>query len=439
MKIRALIYGCVIFFSTAAFAAEKISAIRICVADGMSKRISEEQVRNVLPLHEGDIFLPQKLDEAIDFLHKWGVFSAIAATPTTVSSGVELEFYLEPAILIGEIDVIGNYPYVEQKIRKHLSIRPGDLYTHDRIEEQIKRIKDFYEKEGFFNTIVTASEEWDDENLDVKIAFKIKRGTVLRYKDIIVNGAKKYPAGRIVSAIYPLKRYRPRMLSNAVRGAEDFYRRHGFPRARVKILKKEFDFENNKVNLTIDVNEGQHVAVDFEGNRGLSKNRLRKALTFYKDGGFDEYEIEESVNALIALYHKNGFPSAKVTGARSVLEDQSVLIRFKIEEGLRHRIHGIDVTGNLKISDLIIKKQMKTKKVYDEEILKKDAEAIENYYKSEGFLKARVSPPEMVEKNGGIKITVPVLEDGLSIIRDIEFSGNVFVSSKDLLDELKKR
>ena len=125
------------------FATRPSSAFAATVArvevTGLSA-LSEAQVRDVIGIREGDPFSIEAIDEAIGNLRKWGVFDAIQVAPSMEPDGAVIAFHLEEAIVVAAIDVAGNYPNVENKVRKHLTLHPGDNYTPERLEEQIERV-----------------------------------------------------------------------------------------------------------------------------------------------------------------------------------------------------------------------------------------------------------------------------------------------------------
>lgn len=432
--------------SYAKSSSQKISAVNIQMAEGGAGKTTPSQILNVLPIHEGEEFEPKKLDEAIDFLRKWGIFETINVNTNAAASGIEINFHLKDAVLIGEIDIVGNYPYIEQKVKKYLTIRVGDMYTRGRVEAQIRKIKDFYEREGFYNTNITVSEKWNEYNKDVDIIFHIKRGTILRYGNIEIAGMKAFPNGRLVSAINPIMRYKPRNLNNAIRETEDFYHKHGYPRTQIEITKRKIDLKRGRIDVSISVSEGPMVKVDFAGNHKLSSRKLKKALTIFEEGSFDDYEIDASKSELLKLYHNNGFDTAEVETSRKINPDGTVLITFKIKEGFKKKIANINFEGNEVFLGRKLKKQMKTKGVsltskgvYNKDVLKNDIKNIKKYYESEGYLGAEIGAPSVNEIKEGLEIKIPIAEDGQTIVSEINFLGNNLAPSHTFLKRFKNK
>ena len=423
-----------------------ISKINIHFGDTITKNVSEDTVRRVIPFIEGDGFTSQKLDQALDHLRKWGVFETIEVSTKSVANNIEIDFYLNEAIKIGQIDIFGNYPYIEPKIRKYLTIRPGDIYTYNRIKDQIKKIKDFYEREGFFNTKVTAEQIWSENNKDARVIFKIKRGDLLRFGNIVVNGSKAYPKGRVVSAINPLRPYQPRRFNQAIRDVTEFYHLHGFSKTKIKVAKKELDIESGKVNVVIDVSEGSKTIVKFRNNKAISSRRLKKIISIFREGSVDEYEIDISRNKIANYHHEHGYPDVKVTSKREVEEDGKIVVTFFIDQGKKQRIYSIDIDGNKQIFDVKIQRQIKTKVLsltnqglYNEDVLNDDLKSIKRFYDSKGYVDSKVGIPEVEVKRSQVEITIPVHEDIQTVVDQIVFEGNDSIETKKLLKAIKNQ
>jgi len=427
-------------------AAQTFGELNIHFANEFVRSITEDEVKSFLPVKTGDVYSPQKLDQAIDYLHKWGIFEAINVETRATASSVELDIFLKEAVLIGEIDIAGNYPYVEPKIRKHMTMRAGDIYTAERIDEQINRIKQFYEREGFLNTKVYATQEWNESTGDVSVTFRIKYGSILRYGNIEISGNQAYPNGRIISAINPLRRYKPREFSEAIRKVTDFYHSHGYPRAYIHVEKKEIDVEKRRINVSLHMNEGPHVKVAFKGNEGFSNRKLRKLVTIYKEGSFDEFELETSAKELVEYYNLYGYPDASVSFSRADVSDKNVLIEFTINEGKKLTVVKLDVEGSERLPAAKIKKKIKTQEIslfnkgaFNKGLLAEDTDLIKKYYESEGFLNAEVGKPAVQENRDGLAVTIPVAENDRTIVQNIVFNGNTSFPDKAILKKLKTR
>lgn len=408
--------------------------------------INEKVVRGVIPFQVGDPFRFEDLDLAVSYLRKWGIFDVIEARTFDTAEGVVVEIVFGEARVVTQIDVEGNYPYLENRILKYLTLHTGDLYTPKRVEEQIERIKEFYEREGFVDTEIYVEEEQEPIEHGVAVTFHIRRGDLIRYRKIEVHGNHAYPAGRFASAIDSFRPYSELKLRRSIRALSEFYHLHGYPRAKITIEKKSIDFDQNRADLVIGVEEGAHVKVRFEGNRNLSSRRLKKTITIFKEGSYDSFEIEESIEAIKKLYKEIGYPDVTVESETLAKKDGQVLIKFSINEGPSHIVKEVRFEGNDHVGSGRLKKAIVTKQrtfghkgAFNPEIGDGDSKVIKEVYKSEGYLDADVGSWNVGPTKQGfdLQVTVPINEGTQTIVQNVEFRGNKSFLNRRLLNVLK--
>lgn len=440
---------CVCLFAVMCFSSHKATATpKLLSAIHLTglNHISEAVVRNVLPLKAGDRFDIAKVDQAMTFLRRWGVFDTIQTSINETPKGVVLTFDLDEATVITAINITGAYPFVENKIRKYLTIHAGDIYTPKNIEEQIHHIGDFYKRQGFINTEVSVEEKVRPLEGGVDLTFHIHRGQALRYRTMTIRGNQAFPSGRFVSAINPLKPHSEVTLRKALRTLTTFYREHGYPKAKLQITDKSIDFSEGKVDLIIDVDEGPHVRVRFRGNRTLGDRALKKTITVFREGSFDAFEIDASRRAIQDAYHKRGFPYTEVSTTEEVLRDGRLEITFHVNEGLPQSIKRVQFHGNQLTSARVLREGMRNKSRatgvpgrYRPESVNTDTARVQVNLESQGFLQATVEPWKVDTTPDGFSllVTIPVQEGEKTIVDHITFTGNTAIGDALLLKQLK--
>lgn len=153
------------------------------------------------------------------------------------------------------------------------------------------------------------------------------------------------------------------------------------------------------VNLLIEVTPKFRVlAVRFEGNKRVKSRRLEKEVKTKDNLALDERQVKEDGEKLREYYQKTGYNQASIT--YSIERDRSTgfgTVTFKIKEGEKVRISGIDFEGNNNIKARRLRKEMETKRWWifswltgsgrlkDDEF-EDDLEKVRDYYREEGFL-----------------------------------------------------
>ncbi len=411
-------------------------------------RVSEEEIREVLPIEAGEAFTLEKLDMAVGYLRRWGIFDTIAASPVMTPDGVMIDFVLDQATIVALIDITGNYPFLENRVRKYLSLHAGDIYTPGRLEEQIDRIEAFYKRQGFVDTRVSVEEEEMPEEDGVALTFHIRRGHVLRYRTITIEGNRAYPDGRFVSEINTYKPYSERRLREAIRKLREFYHTHGYPRARIRVAKKTIDFEAYRVDLLIRVDEGPHVAVRFEGAPHISRRMLRKHITLLQEGMLDDFAIDASADEIRRLLVGRGYPDARVRWEKAELPDGTIEIVFVLQAGTPQRIKRLRFAGTEGIDDDELVEGMQNRQrgigqvgAYRPEEVEGDDETIRENLRRDGYLDPTIEPWEVAETADGyaLDVTIPVEPGPQTIVGEVVFVGNEAFSAAELLGQLTVR
>jgi outer membrane protein insertion porin family len=447
---------CVVFFmamssllamaATPCHAAEAVFVSKIEIV-GL-KTISEAVVRDVIGIKEGDLFSLREVDASVERLKKWGEFDNIEVSPEVFEDRVSLRYKLDEATVVESIDIYGNYPYIENKVRKYLNLHAGDIYTEDRVQEQTERIVDFYKKQGFVGTQVYASERYLPETNGMTVSIHIKRGEVLRYSSIKVEGNRAYPTGRFVSKINPLRPYSERRLKDAIRDLRDFYAKKGYTKAKIRIAKKEINFDAKRVDLELDVDEGPQVEVRFVGSPHTSRKLLRQNVTILDESSIDDFIIETNAADLEKFYRGRGYPNAKVHGKKEIAVGGKTVVTFFIDEGVAQKIRMLNLVGNKDVSKSSILKEMKNKNrsyadsgAYLPESVPDDDAAIKAAMAAKGYLNPTVRRWVVKPTRDGnaLDIKIPIEAGGQTVLEDILFEGTGDELTRKLLKEIKAK
>lgn len=408
----------------------------------------EEEVVALLPFKVGDAYLPATLETGLETLRRWGLFTDVRATTASRPDGIAIRLHFAEARLIGEINIRGNYPFVQRRVRRYLTIRPGDPYQREEIERQVERLQDFYLREGYRDTKIEVHEEWQPHTSDMRVDFHIFKGTVYTIGRVTVRGNTLFPRGRFISALNPWRLYTPRRLREATARLTALYRRRGYPKARIRVAEETLNPRFNEIDVTLDVEEGPYVTVRFMGNTKVSVHDCRKALTLFTEGRTDEFELETSAERIRKLYEARGFPDAEVTFDRELVNEREMVYLFSIVEGTQQRIRRVTFEGNAALGRDTLQRQMLTKPIsffhrgtLDPALLKEDANVLAHHYRSAGYLDARVDPPAVVPTadHHFLDIIVPIHEGEHYRVGEVRFTGNLHATHDALTQAGKLR
>ncbi len=165
--------------------------------------------------------------------------------------------------------------------------------------------------------------------------------------------------------------------------------------------------------------------ISIDGNKEISKRKIKKAFIFKKGEDFKKELINKAKAGLKHFYYRKGFPDAEV---RIIIEESStagrVKIRLQMEEGKPLIVNDINILSYVEHKIKISKGD-----IFDIDKVEKRLEELRKYFKRRKHIKPVVGPYEF--KNG--VLTIPVIPGPrLNVV----FKGNKAVSSRKLLGEV---
>jgi outer membrane protein insertion porin family len=311
-------------------------------------------------------------------------------------------------------------------------LNPGVIYDPEKLPEQIDRLDRLYEDNGYFGTTVLAIEDFNEEKHEVILHFRIKKGTTYRLRKITVEGSTAVKERKIRSIILSFFHFKPKSLKNDLQNITEIFKQKGFVRARVRVGDETFDYDARKVDVSILVRQGPRVKVEFEGNDHFRNKTLKKNITIYEDGDFDEFELDASVKKLTQFYLEHGFEEVQISWDKKRLNKEYFLVIFKILEGPQRRVASIDFKGNEHIKSGKLQDLMATKTeglfrqgYFYQKLFEQDLQTVEEYYRQEGYLQAEVAHWEKTYSPLGdrVHLTVEIQENPRATVKSMTLTG----------------
>lgn len=420
--------------------------VSISIENG--SHIPIKQIREVLPVKTGDIYDPQKTDQAISYLKKWGRFSLVDSKTTKTTQGVELLFIVKEGLMISGLNIYGNYPYLSTHLRRILTLHTSDLYDEERAREQSAKLESFYERKGYEGTKVSLTPKINKKKGTIDLIYRISRGKRYRINTVTVHGNTVFPHGYFVSKLNPLLAYEPSRFRKDLEDIRRDYQNKGYLSARVTLKDLGKDKTKHQVNPVIEVTERKHVTILFEGNHRVSRRTFKSILPLFTEGGYDDYDINASADAVRNDYHHLGFQNIYVATEKKDLGDNEMLIRFKINEGVQTQVKKINIIHtdeHPQISNHSLKKELDTREntitqrgYYQPRLVGQDFKRLPKILQEKGALEGQVLDHETTFNFFKDKAAVSFkIEEGkITKILKIQFSGNTHFTERQLKKQL---
>lgn len=381
-------------------------------------RVPEESVRAAIgplvgmPLGRGAV------RESVTRVFALGLFSTVRVEEVPTESGVRLRYLLARAAHVSDVRVRGDLGVDVTRVITAAALPIGGSAEPFDLERARGAVRALYENEGFLGARIDVEATADPATNGRAVSFTIAAGARPRIARLSVAGATRL-GEEFVRKVFPLEEddtYRPARVRDGVEAIEKRYRDRDYPAVRVTAVTSNWTPETARVDLTLSVEEGPHVRIEFAGIRSLREKSLRQRLTFADSRAVDEAEVRASVRQLEAAYREEGHPFAVVTGGLGG-DFEEFVVRFDVDEGPRVTVGSIEFTGDLPLPAARLHAQMETRPpgllrrgLYRRDVLDRDLLALRAHLQTQGYPDASLGPPEITfsAEQTKARVVIPV-------------------------------
>ncbi len=408
----------ILLFSAAAFAVD--DRIYKIIITG-NKSIDSSVVMKVVKSKAGELISRDMVDNDIKDIYKLGYFEDVKAESEKTDKGVVLKYVVVEKPIVREIRINGNKEIDTDKIRKEIELKVNGVYSAKELTSSLKKVKKLYNDDGYYLADISAKSEKRAKN-ELRIVFKIVEGKKVLIKTIKFEGNKVFSSRKLRKAMQTKEKwflswitgagaYKEDVLKNDVNIIADQYYNKGY--INVKVGEPQVRLMDDKSGLvvTIAVTEGEQYKngdLDFKGDLLVSKDELRKKIKTEKGKVFSRAVLRDDVVALTDLYTDKGYAFANVTPLTKINPDTKTIdITYEFEKGDKVYIDRINISGNTKTRDKVIRREFKLSEgdLYSSGALKRTKQNLTNlgYFEEVNISTAKSSAENKLNLNAEVK------------------------------------
>ncbi len=385
--------------------------------------IDKKEVMDLFDVKAPGVVTLERIDLGIKRLFKKGIFKNIKVD--VAENGI-LIIYLEQKRFVRSIKIKGNRYFSDETIESKIHIKEDAPFNPVELKSDENRLQRYLRTRGFPELEVeTSVKERKDGWVDV--FFYIKEGKPLRIKSILIKG---YP--QIIKAemhLDPGDIYDIEVVKDELDFLKEYFKKKGYINPTVG------PFSFYKGQLTIYINPGKKLILKFDGNRVFSDSELEKLSELRQMQKIDRDSIDLVTDKIIEAYKKRGYLDIQVAPVVTE-QDETMMISFFIFEGKRYKVSKISFEG-ISFDEDLFKEIMNLQEdtVYDPYKLNSDLDRILAYYRSLGYLEAKIKEADIKtnKKDNSVDIRI-VVDEGLRYkVSEINIQGNRFFKRERIL------
>lgn len=361
-----LVCMAVAFMGVSAAYAEAIHKIKV---EG-NERIEAATVLSYVNVQPGDSFNPDLMDNALKALYGTGLFSDVSL----YQEGRDLVVVVKENPIINEIAFEGNDKFEDDKLLEEVQLRPRTVLTRTKVQMDVERLQEIYRLSGRFSADIQPKIIKLEHNR-VNLVFEINEGPVTFISRISFIGNKKYDDADLQKVIRSREDRWWRFWTSDDKYDQDrlafdrellrrFYLDHGYVDFKVESAVAELSPDRKNFYVTLSLNEGERYKVgkvSVQSNiPDLNAAPFQSAVTLQPGDWYRATDVEKTITKLTTELGNNQYAFVNVAPAVDRnREARTVDVRFDINEGEKAFIENINISGNQRTLDEVVRREMK--------------------------------------------------------------------------------
>ncbi|MBR5599633.1 MAG: outer membrane protein assembly factor BamA [Alphaproteobacteria bacterium] len=334
------------------------------------KRVEKETALSYAGINTGKSVSSRELNEALRRLYNTGLFSDISFD--TKNDTLLINVVENPVIGVRAFD--GNNKIDDKILESEVQSQPRSVFNKAKVQQDVQRILDVYKRAGRYGVKVEPKIIKKSDNR-VDLIFEIDEGPEAKIDTINFIGNKSYTGKDLQAEIMSKESRWYRLFSSAESFDREkmnydqellrrFYNRHGYADFAVLSAIAELSRDKTSFVLTFTIDEGKRYKInDVKINSAISEinpKQWYKHVTFSKGDWYNSDEIDKTVAALTEELTRKGFVFVEVLPTiHKNRETGKLSITFDIKENAKVFVDRINITGNTRTLDEVIRREFR--------------------------------------------------------------------------------
>ncbi len=356
------------FVSVLPFSAALAATVRDIRVQG-SERIEPTTILTYLNLNKGDDVTQDALDASLKSLFATGLFADVQISER---DGVVTVHVVENPV-INQIAFEGNDELKDEQLSSEISARPRQVFTRTSIQNDVERLYDIYRRNGRFSADIQPKVIKLDQNR-VNLVFEISEGPLTEISSIRFVGNERFGDDELRTVITSREKRWYNIMSTADRFDQDrmaydlellrqFYLKEGYADFRVVSSVSELSQDKDKFYLTVTVDEGERYTVgDIRINsqiRNLDPATLMNQVSFKSKDWYDAEAVKTTIDQMTNRLGDMQYAFVNIVpDVNRDRQKKTIDIVFNINESPRVFVERINIDGNVRTLDKVIRRQM---------------------------------------------------------------------------------
>jgi outer membrane protein insertion porin family len=338
--------------------------------------VDEARIRSYISTRSGEAYRSEKVDNDIKSLYESGLVEDVRVLAEPTGDSLKVIYEVTTRGTIVAVGFVGNTQdkFSDQKLAKETKLKVGGSLSDEAILSARRNLETYYRGYGYPDVVISHRTQASETGQGLDLIFVIEEGGKNEIRDIRFEGNNTYDSKTLrkqmkvkekgwFSWISKSGRFEVDQLDSDVEAVLDYYRTRGYLRASSPGARRD-PVGDGRVDLVIPINEGEKytvAGVGFGRMTVFKSEELYPALTLNGGDGYSSKKMRDDIKMIRSYYGSRGYADATVTPDIRDAGPNQVNIVYRITEGSRYRVGRVNIGGNTKTQDKVIRREMPLK------------------------------------------------------------------------------
>ena len=333
--------------------------------------LSKEKILANMRTAVGKPYSEQAIEDDVRALYATGSVTNVRIFGEPVSDGMRVEVVIQSKANVASINFVGNTAITDKKLRKDIATKPGQTLNEATLEQDRQKILDDYANKGYSETQVVYHTDVNDQTGAATVTFNITEGGKTVVKGIRFEGNTVFTSkvlkkviktrpSNILSFLTKTGRVNNDQLDEDVTDLREYYQNHGYEDVTVDQPRIE-PVADGKVNLVYPIHEGDPYrvgSVSVSGGVIYSDDQIQSRLKTKSGGFFSPQDLRDDTKKIADLYGADGYIDLTANAETTSGGNHVINVAYKIDEGTQSYIEHINIEGNTRTKDKVIRREL---------------------------------------------------------------------------------
>ncbi|HEV2046575.1 MAG TPA: outer membrane protein assembly factor BamA [Chthoniobacterales bacterium] len=333
--------------------------------------VAKERILAQMRTAVGQPYSDQTVEDDIRNLYKTGSIQNVRIFAQPEGDGVKVTVAVQTRAVVREIVIDGAQRVKAKKLRKEITVKLNSPVNEDELQKARQKIIDTYQSKGFTDIDVQFRvEPIEEKRGTARVIYTINEGTKgavgrihfdgnEHFSERVLRKQMKTRGKSLISFIDKTGRLDEAQLQQDLDSIKEFYQNKGYIDAEVKEVRRER--KKGPLIITIALTEGIQYHVNkltIFGYKQSTEQKIRALLKMKEGGVYSPKSLHDDAKAIADAYGSGGYVDLVVLPQGTPVGSGRIDVHYKIEEGSRSFVERINIIGNTRTKDKVIRREI---------------------------------------------------------------------------------